>query len=346
MKNIIGIFVLLLLGILVWLMYTESNPLEGIDGNYKDFAIRDTSSVDQIFISEPEGKQVLLTRRGYDTWMVNGEFPARPDGVSLILKTLHDIKIQSTVSKTTLPRVIKRLATVGRKVEFYVDGEKKPEKVWYVGEPTASRVGTYMLLEKDGEKSKRPFITHLLMERGWLGNRFFADQVMWKDRILFKTDPKEIRSIEVIHKYDTATSYRIEKRGAADFILTNLENNESQSLPSDIAIPYFKGFQGIYYEYLDQKTSKSELDSIYGSFPRHRLNIEMMDGKKHQLKTFNMPVKKGAMLGEQPIDYHPERMYIYSSFMGEQNYPIVQNLTFDPLAADYYDFASSTTVEK
>lgn len=346
MKNIIGILILLLLASIAYVLIADVDLFEDNDAIYRDFAIEDTAKVDQVFISEPDGDKILLTRRGFDRWMVEGKYPARPDGVQLILKTLHDIKVQQTVSKTTMPRVIKRLASSAKKIEFYMDGDSDPEKVWYVGDATASRVGTYMLLEKDGKKSKEPLVTHLLMERGSLNSRFFADTVLWKDRIVFKGNPRKIKSIEVIHRYDTATSFKIEKQGEAKFIATNLENGESIAVNPELAIPYFKSFAGIYYEYLDLKSPKEQLDSIYNSQPRHLIKLKMEDGRQYEFRTYNIPVKEGATLNEQPIDYHPERMYISSNFMGEQSHPIVQNYSFNNLVPNFEYFDSSTTVEK
>ena len=346
MKNLIGIFILILLAAFTYVLVADVDVFGSADGVYKDFEIRDTAKVDQIFISESNGKQILLTRRGYDQWMVNGKYPARPDGMNLILKTLHDIKVQQTVSKRSMPRVIKRLASNGTKVEFYLNGKGNPEKVWYVGDPTGSRVGTYMLLEKDGDKSAEPLVTHLLMERGHLKSRFFADTILWKDRIIYKGDPREIQRIQVTHKYDTITSFKIEKVGDAEFVASNLDGTEEVEVPNEMAIPYFKLFAGVFYEYIDMKSPDYILDSIYSSEPRHLIEIKLADGKEYAFKTFNMPVKKGSKLGNKPIDYHPERMYAYSSYMGEQNSPVVQNLTFDALTPGFELFKSLTTVEK
>lgn len=346
MKNWIGILILLLLGVFAWILLSDVKLFEKSGGPMKDFAIADTAKVDQIFISEPSGKKILLTRRGYPNWTVEGRYPARPDGIQLILKTLHDIKILSTVSKTTLPRVIARMASSSKKVEFYLDGQKNPEKVWYIGDGTFSRVGTYMLLEKEGVKSTEPFITHLLMERGTLDSRFFADSIVWKDRIVLKCNPKEIQEISILHKYDTATSYSLTKIGEADFMVKNLETGEEQTVNPDLAIPYFKKFQAIYYEYIDQKSPKAQLDSIYASEPRHQIKILFANGEQFEMETYNIPVRSDATLNDQPIDYHPERMYVRSSYMKGASHPIVQNLTFDPLISNYRFFASSTTVEK
>ncbi len=345
MRNLIIFIVFILLAAISYLLISDIELFSDKKEELKDFAIEDTAAIDMIFISKLNGENVTLTRRNSKKWLVNGEIEARPDAINLILKTLHDIKVQQNVSQKGIPRVLKRMATSGTKVEFYM-GKDKAEKVWYIGDPTASRVGTYMLLEKDGKKSSKPYVTHMLMERGYLGTRFFADQSLWRDRVLLKTNPKEIKSIEVLHKNDSLTSFRINKLDTVAFTIQNLRTSEVFNLNTNKGIEYFKLFNGVYYEYLDVKTPISELDSIYNSHARHQVKIELANGKKMELKTFNIPVVAGSKVGDQIIDYHPERMYAYSTTMAREDHPIVQNLTFDPLVPGFKAFASSTNVEK
>ncbi len=344
MKNAIGLFILLALGVLAYFLIFNQGDIN-TNEELKEFAIKDTASIDQFFISQPNGKQVLISRRNSDIWIVNNKYPARTDAVELILITLHDIEVKSPVSKETFEWVVKRLASGSTKVEFY-DGGKNPKKTWYIGDASPGRTGTYMLLEEDGKKSSKPFVTHLIAERGYLSSRFFLDPTLWKSREMMKVNPQEIKSIEVTHRYDTATSFRIDKNSADEFLMTNLKTNEEFKMPAELAIPYFKNFSAVFYEYIDLKTSKQELDSIYSSFPRHEIEIIMADGKKIEMKTFDIPIVLNSTYLGKEISYHPERMYAFTSELGKEIHPIVQNLTFDPLVPQFEDFISSTTVEK
>lgn len=344
MKNLIGIILLAILLAIAYFVFI-AEPKSANREDFKDFAIEDTASVDKIFMSQPNGKKLLLVRAEDGVWMVNNKFPARKDAVELILTTLHDIKVSGPVSINTFEHVVKRLASGSTKVEFYT-GDEKPEKVWYVGDPTASRYGTYMLLEKDKKKSKNPYITHLLMERGSLNSRFFLDPLLWKDRVVLKLNPEKIKSIEVKHFYDTATSFRIEQPQLGQFTIENLKTREVKQLSNEIAVPYLKEFGAIYYEYIDVKTNDEELDSIYTSIPRHEVKILTENGNKYLIQTFNMPVAKDATLEGKPIYYHPERMYCFSSELGNETHPIVQNYSFDQLVPPLELLISSTNVEK
>lgn len=345
MKNLIGLIIVLILGGIVYWVFSGQDKSSNT-AVYKDFAIEDTANVDLIHISQLDGNEITISRRDFDEWMVEGEFPARTDAIELILTTLHDIKVQAPVSKETFDWVVKSIAANHTKVEYYKNGKEDPEKVWYIGEATASRVGSYMLLERDGKKSAKPFITHLLMERGYLGSRFFVDKKLWRDRIVMRSNPQEIQKIEVKHASDTAGDFSIEQYKKNHFRITNLENNQSRELAPELAIPYLKHFSGVYYEYIDQRTPKEKLDSLYLSPTRHEIKLQLFDGKTIELRVYHMPVRKGATLGGKLLKHHPERMYVYSSELGEDEHAVVQNLTFDPLVPGIEEFTSSTTVEK
>lgn len=345
MKNLIGILLLLGLIAAAYFLYKTNSSDAKFERDYKDFAIEDTAALDQIFISKLSGEKILITRRQDGVWRVNGDYAAREDAIALILKTANDITIQAPVSKDYLPSVIKRLATSSTKVEFYA-GKDEPIKTWYISHATGSNVGTYMLLEKDGVKSSKPYITHLLMERGYLGSRFFTDAIVWKDRAMLKIKPEWIKSVEVIHASDTATSFKLESLGETKFQITNLKTKQTESLDAGTAILYLKQFKGVYYEYIDVKTPKDKIDSVYNRIPRHSIHVVDKDNKKYTINLFNLPVKPGSELLGKPIFFNPERMYAYSSELGPDVHAIVPNLNFDPLVPNFEDFTSLTTVEK
>lgn len=346
MKNLIGFIILAIVGVGAYFLLNGKDRFSTSNTeDYKDFSIEDTAAVNKIFLSQANGKSILLTRVNEAEWTVNKSFEARKDGINLILKTLSDIKVSGVVAQDQMEHTIKSLATRSTKVEFYTTGNK-PEKTWYIGDPTVSRLGTYMLLEKDGKKSSKPYITHLIMERGYLGTRFFMNPTLWKDRVVMKCNPKEIKSIEVTHAYDSAVSFKIEQYTLGKFSVTNLNANKTAELSPQVAVPYLKEFAAVYYEYIDQRTKANIIDSIYSALPRHSVKVSMNDGKEYVIKSYNMPVKEGSTLEGKVVDYHPERIYIYTSYLGSDIYPVVQNLTFDKLVPILSDLASLTTVEK
>ena len=77
--------------------YLSLATLEGcrpsVDNDRPTFAIKDTSQIDQIRISEANGNSILVQRRTDPAiWKLNsGKFDAREDAVSLILETVFMI---------------------------------------------------------------------------------------------------------------------------------------------------------------------------------------------------------------------------------------------------------------
>ena len=274
MKNLWGILILIVLGAAAAYIYFNKAKPTTIGETYSDFAVEDTSSIQKIFISNTFGEQVLLSRGEKGYWVINNDQRARQDAIDLMLVTFKHIEIQSPVSQAQFAAVVKRLATASTKVEIY-QGDSKPSKVYYFGEPTLSRLGTYTLLAKDGKKSDKPFITHVPTERGFLTSRFFTDPSLWRDRAMFRYNPDEIRSIEVRTTADTVTSFRIESLGNSLFELTDLDQNKKIAVPFRIAKPYFDLFKDYHYEYIDKKTPKEKIDSVIASPPRHRIKIKI-----------------------------------------------------------------------
>lgn len=343
MKNWLLLILLIVLASAAYYFYSTDGKATNKE-DFKDFAIEDTANISRIFIGDINGKHVTLNKDG-KIWRINNNYEARPDAIGLILKTVHDIKIQSPISKNKIETVIKRMASNSVKVEFY-DKTDALLKTWYIGDPTPSRVGTYMLLEKEGKKSSKAYVTHLLTEKGSLKSRFFRDSLLWRDRIMLKVNPQKIKSIEVVHSVDTNVSFKITNDNNV-FSAIDLENNQTRSIPAEIAIPFFKKYKSIYYEYLDNRTPESMMDSIKNSTPRHLITIHMDNGEQFKLSTYFMPVREGATLNNgEPIDYNPERMYAFCSDMDPDVNPIVQNLTFDPLVPSFKAFTQSTNVDK
>ena len=125
--------------------------IDEIEGAKSDFAIKDSKSIDKIFIVASTGKSVTLSKQDTN-WLVNGKYNARPDNIRLLLKTFRRIDVRSPVPKAAVNNIITEIATGATKVEIY-QGNDKPSKIYYVGNPTNDNQGTYMILETDGVKS-------------------------------------------------------------------------------------------------------------------------------------------------------------------------------------------------
>lgn len=335
---------IILIGIIAFILLKENKVFSNLN-DYDEFAIEDTANITSIFIADRGGENIRLVKNENGVWWVQDQYEARKDAIQLILKTLKQLEIYSTVSEDAYETVIKNLASMGRKVEVYMNGEDEPIKTYYIGSATPNRMGTYTLLEINGEMSDVPYVTYVTTENGSIGSRFFADKDLWRDRAVFTYDPKKIESIEIRHFNDTVGSFKIRHKGNAEFEIENLETKEVFSLPTSQGIEYFNNFSNVHYEYLDKKTPQSTMDSIYLSPPRAIITVVDNKGMAHVAKTYYMPIRQNATDKDgNPINYHPERMYLQSNKIDLNM--VVQNYTFDKLTPGFEDFKLSTYVEK
>ena len=69
------------------------------DPNYaKDFAIKNTDEINKIIMTDKEGNIILLEKLK-DQWLVNKKYDGWQEVINYRLKTLKDIRIQSSVSE-------------------------------------------------------------------------------------------------------------------------------------------------------------------------------------------------------------------------------------------------------
>ena len=344
-KNNLAIYITVALVVLIALLIMQKNNVLSGTKDYDDFAIEDTASISKIFIADPAGGDVTLVRGADRVWKVENKFDARKDAVNLLLKTFKQLEVYGKVSEESFETVVKNLAGHGMKVEVYLNEDKKPLKTYYIGSAISNKLGTYTLLEKNGKKSDVPYITYVTTENGSIGSRFFTNANDWRDRTVFSYDPQKIRSIEIQHFNDTTTSFKITHLGDAQFEIENLATNETFSLPTKDGISFFTSFKDVHYEYLDQKTPKNVMDSIYMTVPRTIITVVDENENSHLVKAFYMPIKEGATDSEgNRVYYNTARMYLQSKKLKLNM--VAQNFVFDHLTPSFEDFELSTNVEK
>ena len=227
-KNWVLIFSVVILAVIaIVLLLKQSNSTINREGNV--FAVEDTSSVTKIFLAKKDSGEVILNRKN-SGWYVNDNYKASDDAVGILLETLKKMDIQRPVSKSEHDNVVKRLSSIGVKVEIYqtkplftflnIDffTKERNTKVFYVGDATQNNRGTYMV--KDG--SATPFVVYIPGFRGYLTPRFKAKPDKWRDHTILAKNINEIKSIEVHHHSQPKESFRIEKPDKNTFKLIKL----------------------------------------------------------------------------------------------------------------------------
>lgn len=277
-KNLIYLGILLLLLVLTWWVY-QKRMSTTLDREESEFSIADTSVVDQIFMADKTGGQVLLEKTGPGQWRVNGTYTARPDAMAALLDALLRMQVKSPVPRPAVDNIRKQLASLGRKVEVYSKGKKL--SVLYIGYSTIDSRGTYAIREG----ADLPYILHVPGTEGYLTPRFFIDEEEWRERILLRIHPDSILAIEARFPDTPAYSYRAELLGPRRFALYDGKGRPVAPFSTEKLTALFGGPAQIPVEGYDNQGVMK--DSIVEMAPlRHSLGITLRNGKSHQLNFY------------------------------------------------------------
>ncbi len=328
-KNKILILLLLVLAVVAAYYYfnSKSGTIGEQEGAKSDFAIADTTSIDKIFIADAQGKTVTLTKIN-KVWMVDNKYVARPDNIRLLIKTFGRIAVKSPVPKAAFNNIVKSIATGAIKVEIY-QGKDLPSKTYYVGGATLDHKGTYMLLETDGVKSTVPFIMHIPGFYGYLTTRFFTEPKQWRDAVVFKYSPQEIKSIEVNYFETPEESFTI-TNSDNKFTLTNVGSTKIiKNVDNTLLNEYVSRYQKIYYEMIDEESSKEKIDSTIASPPYFSIEVKDFKGGSNKIVGYHMPnFRKILDKDGNEFLFDVDRMYGY---LNNELFTYIQFATFDQL---------------
>lgn len=189
----------------------------------QDYHIEDVSTITRIFLADKQEHEVLLTRTGDSSWVVDGTYPANQPMIDLFLETLHTMRIRQQVNRNAVPTVIKDLSARAIKVEVYqrvpfinwfggrlqLFPHEKLTTTYFVGRETKDMLGSYMFREGD----KAPCVIHIPGFRGFLTPRFVTDPLKWRSHTIVDLDAKAIARIELEIPAEESESFAVVNNG-------------------------------------------------------------------------------------------------------------------------------------
>ena len=262
----------------------------------QDFHIEDTSTITRIFLADKQDREVLLTRTGDSTWLVDNQYPANYPVVKLLLETLRDMRIRQMVNRNAVPNIIKDLAAKAIKVEVY---QRKPWIDWFggrvqlffrekhtatyfVGRETQDMLGSYMYREGD----KAPCVIHIPGFRGFLTPRFVTDPLKWRSHTIVDLNVHEIERIEL----------EIPAREEESFaIVRTAEGFDMELTASHRRVPAFDtarvgqmlaSFTWLNFDEFASIVPNTSADSNLTGAPRTILRITDTSGTTHEVFTY------------------------------------------------------------
>jgi len=264
-KNIKTIIILLILAILGGIVFfNEQGVSETTNGPLRNFAVADTSNVSKFTISDTEGNLITITRDNAEkTWMVEGtEFKAKPENATLVLDAFKRTVIRQDLDEAKIKTTMNYLAVRHKKVAIYKYGEDTPFKTWYIGNATADHQGTFMLLQKQTQKSSIPFIVYKPGMRGSLDARFFTSFVDWQYTGIYNYGVGETRKIEVINNEKPTESFVININSESALELQDAENNVISVFDTAQIAHYTTHFKKLHFNHVVTDHTQEQMDSV------------------------------------------------------------------------------------
>ncbi len=261
----------------------------------QDYHIKDTASVTRIFLADKQENEVLLTRTGDSTWVVDEQYPANQPLVDLLLETLNTMRIRQQVNRNAVPNIIKDLSARAIKVEVYqkvyiIDWfggklrlfpHEKKTVTYYVGRETQDMMASYMFREGD----KVPYVIHIPGFRGFLTPRFVTDPLKWRSHNIVDLDVHAIQSIHLDIPEMPEESFTIQRDGEGFCMLLQ----GSQRVPGfDTArvAQMLSSFTWLNFDEFAAIVPNSFADSCVSGTPRTILTITDTAGHITTLRTY------------------------------------------------------------
>lgn len=317
----------------VWLIWSRSAST--LKGELRDFAYPDTASINRIFLADRQGNRSDLVRQPEGTWRVNDKYDVRPDMINNLLKTICQVEVRSPVGKNLYNNTMKLMAARSVKVEIYAGDDVL--KTYYVGHPTADNLGTFMYMEG----SIVPFITHIPGFDGFLSTRYVTAETEWRDRSVYRYDPRKITVVEVRDLARPERSFRMNRNPDSTYaVILTRDGKPVQPVDINLARSFLVSFQATFFDRVDYEMAKARKDSITGAGPFAMISVKLDDGTEKSLTCFRKPVTKGSNQQYDPYgkEYPYDMNKFYAIMTGDTSLLVCQYFHFDRIFKDPYAF--------
>lgn len=322
-KVIIGVVFVVALALISWFMYSNEQK-STIKGELTDFAIEDTAAIDQIIMKDDAGQSVKLDRTEKG-WILNDQYPARKDGMNILLYTMKRVRVKSPISQQSMQSILKNIIASHVLVEAYSDGELI--KSYYVGGANPSHTGTNMLMKG----SERPFATHIEGFHGYLTPRYFTNENEWRHRGLFEYNPENIQELSIAYHASPSNNFKITRNQPGDTPEVYYGEDfgkKSSEIDTLMLNGYLKNYQMIHWESFEETKTEAYIDSVKQSEPYYTFTLKTFDGENRLVHGYQKPLPGGFDVEGNPTDIDVDRLYLWAD---SSTFVVGQYAIFDKL---------------
>ncbi len=341
-KNKVFVLLLLVLALPAF-WFLKGDQYSTLIEKEANFSVADTSTITKIFLAD-KNLTTMTIERTKNGWRLDGKNKVNSRMVDNLLSTLLRVKVMAPVPQISQENVIKRMASIGIKVEVYQHAYRidwfnklklfpyeKLSRVFYVGDVTPNNLGTYMLMEG----ASQPYVTHIPGFRGFLSAQFTPKADDWKSHEVFRHQLNDIKSVQMEFLENPENSFKVEViDNAGNYRLTDLSKNAPVvSYDTLKVLNLLTSFGDVRYETrMNNLMTQVRIDSVIHSPGLYEITI--IDTNDDT--TFVKMYKKGAVPDEVaeatyntlvPVDHDR----FYGLINGGEDFVILQYYVFDKL---------------
>ena len=301
------ILITLLIGVVVIFVLKDQKKTTTLKVEADFFQIKDTATIDKLFITDIDGNQLTLTRKE-GVWRLNDQYRVDKKAYLNLIEPLVKMRIKAPADDASKEALIREMTVGHKKVEVYRNGEM--ERVLYIGNATKDGLGTYIYSNDEG--LDRPYIVHIPGWNGNLGPRFFLNKTALRSKKLFHLSPSNIQKLEVNYTNDSLPSYGIRNIGNGQVEVYPLNEGVApiKNLDDRKAKEVLINSNKIFFEDFITNASQSLKDSVYNTLPEFaRISIDV-EGRETETAVLKIAPQNGLspeLTGDIPID----RFYVY-----------------------------------
>lgn len=298
-RNLFLLILLAIVGSVAIILWKQKTRKEGSVGdNFELFTVKDTASVGKLFLADRQGNEALITRSGKYTWLYQNRktgktYPANPEVLNLLLKTICDIRTRMRVPLSAEKTVINELSTNQVKVEIY-DRSSNKIKAYYMGELAFNETGSNAIMEDSN-------VPYIVFEQAFVGDlqpRYTALERAWRDLAAFRYDPALVQNVNVnyFQAGQEQFSFEIARKGS-DYEAKNI-NAKTKTYPADLlkkdyAAMYLNNYSSLIAEQRVYNTV--ERDSLLANSDLFcEIKISQVSGQTDDLKLYPIDTRKLA----------------------------------------------------
>lgn len=331
-KNLIYLGILLaLVAVVYFALNRETSLFPKSEANFKVTNIEDVTA---IFLSDPQGHSIRLSKQADDSWVINDSFKARADWTKLLLDGMAVQEAAQVVPASQHDMVIKKMAGAGIKVEVY-KGAKKSNSFFVSPNPGPDNT-TYMLnIQEDGSNAKRPYIVR---DNGigstFLGVRYKTEMDHWRDKQIMYYPQQEIESIDVQFGYKPQYNFTLSTKPSLNI------SNGSDTMTAKMDKIRMKAYLDFYNKLYCLGFENSYLlkDTFLKTFiPAATIEMKAMGNRSHKLKIYYRQPHKGTnyYIEVNGIQYDGDT---YFGWYDEKDFLLLSRTTVDKMLRTYPEF--------